>query len=398
MNKITLPDHIRCTGCSACVASCPRSAIHMKQDEMGVSYPVIDQSLCVACERCQRVCHLNNDLILPKAEQVYAAYSSNEEERATSASGGIAAELYRYARKNGYHTYGVEFNHNSCACYKELITDNDYRKAKNSEYVFCDSEEIYKPIAEQLTKEESVLFVGIPCQVAALISFLGGRRENLITVDLLCHGICPSSYLDTHIDSIEKKKSRIAEEMSFRDPLYDTHTYTFTLKNKDEVFYHVKPDETDVYQIGYHKGLIYKENCYHCKYAREERVGDLTLSDFSGLGQLAPYNGTKRSVSCVVVSTEKGNKIFSDLEEQGFIVSDKRPADEAFRYDKMFQHPTIPHKNRGKFKNVYAKTGNFELAAKSALRSELVHNKVRMVLRIKEARTLASKIKQRLLH
>lgn len=398
MNTISLPEHEICTGCGACAASCPRSAVHMKPDNMDVYYPDIDQNRCIGCGKCQRVCHLNRDNVLPKSDKVYAAYSSDAAERATSASGGIAAELYKYARKNNWHVYGVEFVHNSYAHYKELVTDDDYRKAKNSKYVFCDATDVYKPIAEQLAKGDFVLFVGIPCQVAALISFLGGRRENLVTVDMLCHGTCPPGYLDAHIDAIEEKRAHKADELSFRDPEYHTYTFTFTLRNKGKVFYQVKPAETDTYQIGYHKGLIYKENCYHCKYARAERVGDLTVSDFSGLGKLAPYNGTRKSVSCVVVSSKKGERIFRDLDERELIVSAKRPADEAFRYDRMFQHPTIAHKNRIKFKHLYTQTGNFENAAKNALRFELVRNKMMMILHIKEIRVLASKIKHRLLH
>ena len=398
MSKITLPDHNSCTGCGVCEISCLKSAISMKPDEMGVFYPEIDYDVCIGCGNCQRVCHLNKEIVLAKSDKIYAAFSNNMEERESSASGGIAAELYKYARRNGWHSYGVEFNHNSNACYKELITDEDFIKAKNSKYVFCDAKNVYKQISEQLSKGETVLFIGIPCQVAALISFIGERKDNLIIVDLLCHGTCPVSYLNSHIDSIERRKGKHADEISFRDPQYFTHTYTFTIKNQNKVFYHMTPEQVDAYQIGYHKGLIYKENCYHCKYTRKERTGDLTISDFSGLGKLAPYNGSKRSVSCVIVSTEKGKKILEELNKQGLIKTDQRPTEEAFKYDKMFQEPTIPHKGRQKFKETYIRTQNFETAARSALQSELKLNWVKMVLHVKEARHLVSSIKHKLLH
>jgi hypothetical protein len=129
-----------------------------------------------------------------------------------------------------------------------------------------------------------------------------------------------------------------------------------------------------------------------------KRVGDITLSDFSGLGKLSPYNNTKQSVSCVVLSSAKGYQLFGKLIEKGMVVSERRPADEAFHYDKMFQHPTIPHKERQAFKDAYIKSADFESSAQVALHNDLIRNKTMMLLHVKEARTLASIIKKRILH
>lgn len=45
-----------CCGCSACFAVCPKRAITMKDDEEGFEYPYIDESLCIRCYMCLRVC------------------------------------------------------------------------------------------------------------------------------------------------------------------------------------------------------------------------------------------------------------------------------------------------------------------------------------------------------
>ena len=45
-----------CCGCTACYASCPKSAISMRPDEEGFDYPAIDEAMCIKCGICQNVC------------------------------------------------------------------------------------------------------------------------------------------------------------------------------------------------------------------------------------------------------------------------------------------------------------------------------------------------------
>lgn len=45
-----------CCGCTACYAICPKEAISMIEDEEGFEYPVIDESKCIRCFQCIKVC------------------------------------------------------------------------------------------------------------------------------------------------------------------------------------------------------------------------------------------------------------------------------------------------------------------------------------------------------
>ena len=54
-------------------------------------------------------------------------------------------------------------------------------------------------------KNEKVLFIGLPCQVAALKQYIDLYKlnRNLLTlVDIVCHGVTPQDYLKTHIENI----------------------------------------------------------------------------------------------------------------------------------------------------------------------------------------------------
>lgn len=45
-----------CCGCTACYAICPKGAIYMIKDEEGFEYPQINESKCVRCYQCVKVC------------------------------------------------------------------------------------------------------------------------------------------------------------------------------------------------------------------------------------------------------------------------------------------------------------------------------------------------------
>lgn len=58
MIKLVEKEH--CSGCTACMACCPKEAISMCADEEGFKYPVIDRNQCVECEKCVRTCPVTN--------------------------------------------------------------------------------------------------------------------------------------------------------------------------------------------------------------------------------------------------------------------------------------------------------------------------------------------------
>lgn len=364
-----------CTACGACKFICPTSAIHMVEDEHGCRYPRIKETACISCGTCFMECPTNNDWIWDVGpNKVYAAWNTNTDERRCGASGGIATAMYQYALKHNIKPFGVVCDPKKNVRYIEIKDEYDIARCRNSKYVFSDITTVLPKIKEYIKSGEQVLLVGLPCQLAGVISFVGGRCDNLILVDIVCHGVPPTMYLNQHINYLEKKKNHTATQMFFRDPDCGTNKYVFSLYENANMFYHRGVYMDDMYQIGYHKALFYRENCYHCKYAQTKRIGDITISDFSGLGRCAPVAFDRKFVSCVMISSQLGKYFWDEINKEKKIESHLRPFEEAFNYEKMLSRPSVPHKNRAVFLNEYTSSGDFEKAAKKALLKDSMKN------------------------
>ena len=362
-------NHNKCTGCAACKDVCPKQCITMQPDDLDALHPVVDESICINCGLCEKTCPNNRELSYKLPHKVLAAWSNDNEVRRTSASGGIACELYHYWIKNGGVATGVVFDRDEGCHFILLENESDIKAVQNSKYTFSDTAGIYKVVKQKLQAGISVLFIGVPCQVAGLYGLLKKEYDNLTTVDIICHGMPPATYLEQHIKSIEDKKKEYTHQLFFRDPKYYTYTYTFTLKNcNGKEFYNKKVLTRDNYQLGYHRALIYRENCYSCNYAREERISDLTIGDFSGLGRFAPFEYDKHNVSCILENTDKGSALLKKL--NGALSMFERPACEAFEVEKQLKSPSVKHSRRSIFEKVYRKTRNYELASNIALKEE----------------------------
>lgn len=373
-------NHDKCTGCTACKDVCPKQCITMQPDELDALHPIVDDSICIDCGLCEKTCPNNRELSYKLPHKVWAAWSNDNDVRRTSASGGIACELYRYWIKNGGVATGVVYDRDEGCHFILLEKESDIKTVQNSKYTFSETAGIYKVVKQKLQAGISVLFIGVPCQVAGLYGFLKKEYDNLITVDIICHGMPPATYLEQHIKSIEGKKKEHTCQLFFRDPKY--YTYTFTLKNNNgKEFYNKKVLTRDNYQLGYHRALIYRENCYSCNYAREERISDLTIGDFSGLGRFAPFEYDKHNVSCILENTDKGSALLKKL--NGALSMFERPACEAFEVEKQLKSPSVKHSKRSIFEKVYRKTRNYELASNIALKEEKKAVKTAIILKIK---------------
>lgn len=315
----------KCTGCMACVDICPKNAINIK-DSLDAYNAVIDADKCINCNLCHKICQNNNNLELSKPIKWYQGWAEDEDVRSRSSSGGAATALMLSFVENGGYVCSCIFRDGQFL-FDVTNKKEDIGMFAGSKYVKSNPQGIYKKIKNLLNNGEKVLFIGLPCQVAALKLFVGEQLvDNLYTVDLICHGTPSPQLLQMFLKQ-------------YGYELKDIKNIAFRKKNKFQVRDGDKGiitnGVTDSYIISFLNGVCYTENCYSCKYAQFNRVSDITLGDSWG-SDLSNEEQSK-GVSLILVQSDKGCEL---IEKADLILKDV-DINNAVANNKQLEHPSV---------------------------------------------------------
>lgn len=292
-----------CTACMACVSICPRDSITIK-DELKYQNAVIEEQTCIDCGLCEKVCQINHPLPLKAPIRWYQGWCCSLSDRKKSASGAFAYSMAKQIIEEGGVVAACMFDEGRFS-YSLAHTEADLEEYRDSKYVKSDPTGIYSSVRDQVVKGNRVLFIGLPCHVAALKNFLGRDYDNLILVDLICHGTPSPELLERflnqyHISLRSIKSIRFRHKAGSVQEVTWNSTETEDKKRK----YFTEPGVKDRYSIAFLKGLIYTENCYHCAYAGPIRGSDITIGD--SWGNPFEISEKKNGVSLALCQTEKG--------------------------------------------------------------------------------------------
>ena len=316
MNKIDkICSEEICTGCQACVHVCPSHAITFKENDKGFFYPIIDQDRCIGCKKCQNICpSIDKRVEYQEPIGVYAGWIKEEKNRHYSTSGGAAFSLSKSVIEEGGGVCACRWNKDHAEhCFAENISE--LRQFQGSKYAYSDVGDSYPRIKEYLKDGRKILFVGTGCQVAGLKSYLQKDYENLITVDLLCHGIPSQRALRERIKHEESIKGDRVVDVRFRDKQEDLlHTcMKFTFSDGSNTYY---PVYKDFFFRGFVTNHLLRPNCFLCQYARRKRITDVTLADFWGYYPInMGFLNYRTGVSLCLANTSRGKEALCKLKD-----------------------------------------------------------------------------------
>lgn len=303
----------QCTGCGACMAACPVGAISMERNEKGFLYPSIDEAKCIKCKKCVVSCPVNSLPVNEASEKAYALKRKDKDKLKESQSGGAFSVFAEEVLRQGGVVYGVALDEKCNASYIRVDNEDDLIRLKGSKYVQADLKDTYTMIKEDI-KDKKVLFGGTPCYVAGLKKYLQNEDTgNLITCDLVCHGVPSPKVYESHLEYLGKRFDREINDFNFRDKSYNgwhTHVETWTDKAGRRVV------ENSYANIFYTDACL-RESCYSCNYANTKRPADITVADFWGIENVFPDMDDNTGVSLVLVNSDKGSQIFAKIIENG---------------------------------------------------------------------------------
>jgi len=293
-----------CCGCSACESICAKNAISMQADQEGFLYPVVDEASCVDCGLCSKVCPVANkcDDDNPYVKS-YGGYSTDQKVIDACASGGIATALSIDTIRKGGIVFGVRFNdaYNQSE-YCVARTEDELWSFCSSKYIQPKKSGIQKQVKEELQKGIPVLFVGCPCDIAALNRFLRKDYDNLLTCELFCAGTTSTKVLDGYRELREKNMG--------------SKLVAFNVRNKEKGWFvqHIKEEYENGKNyywnhfgtyLGYAFLTFRRPSCYHCQYKQNTTYCDIKVGDFWGIKDTDPYWNPK-GVSVILAKTQKG--------------------------------------------------------------------------------------------
>lgn len=308
-------DQSQCTGCQACMHACPVNSISMMENEKGFFYPVIDQAICIDCGKCHTLCPaINPPMDFREPLKVYAGWTKNSTVRHYSTSGGAAYSLSKLIVEEGGVFFGCRWRIDH-AEHSFADTVDELGQFQGSKYAYSIIGNSYLRVKDFLSQGKQVMFIGTGCQVAGLKSYLNREYNNLITVDVLCHGIPSQKAIRDRISGIEKENGHRVVDMRFRDKHEDqVHTFCkYTFENGESVSHAV---QKDVFFRGFDSNYLLRPNCFTCQYAQSSRVSDITLADFWGYKPIDfQFINYRDGVSLLLSNTDKGEQIIQRVKD-----------------------------------------------------------------------------------
>ena len=349
---INIVDSSTCRGCTACASICNHEAISMKPDALGFLYPEVDISKCVNCGLCDKVCAFNDnyDKSLNFQEPIaYGARHKDMDEVMKSRSGAVFASLSDYVLDNGGIVYGVGYVGHFRVAHKRAVSKRERDEFRGSKYVQSDLSGIFRQVKNDLKAGKKVLFVGTGCQTSGLNSYLKGcsnLRENLILVDVVCHGVPSPFYWRDYVGYLEKNFGELVG-VNFRDKKkygWKAHHESFVFANG-----HVEYPRKRFYD-----SISFRRSCFKCHFCNTKRPSDVTIADFWGWEkQNTSANIDNLGLSLVLINTKVGETIWNQIKENfNFFKA------EPYAYlQPNLRQPTKQHVRRMQFEKDYIKRG-----------------------------------------
>lgn len=382
------PSENNCCGCRSCENVCPKNAVEMITDEKGFLYPQINTDKCVDCGLCVKACP-----IVEKEEQkpdfqqkVYAVINNDKEVLKKSASGGAFSLLANDVLGNGGVVYGCTLDENMAVKHIGVETEEELYKLRGSKYVQSDLKRVFTEILGHLKNDRRVLFTGTPCQVDALNCYLKAKNqstENLLTADLLCHGVPSPVLWSDFVKHLEKTYKSKMTGFRFRTKIagWENSVETASFENGKTV---KNTGAVRSFLALFYRNISLRPMCFSCKYPSFDRPSDITVGDYWGIDKVHPELNDDKGLSVVIINTQKGAELLKRISNKARIV-ETQPQNAV---QPALARNARPANNREQFWKDYKDNGFDYVVEKYGTRSKASLLKIKLITVLYKMRLL----------
>ncbi len=312
----------KCSNCRACYFKCPKSAITMDLNIEGFYSAVIDENKCIGCNLCINVCPVENkrEICDFYDAECYALINKNKDDLQKSSSGGIFKLLCEFVLSKDGVVCAPAFNDKFNLSHVFVFDVDFLDTIICSKYVESNLNDCFKDILKYLKKGTLVLFSGTPCQVAGLKCFLGKDYINLLTQDIVCHGVPSPKLWLKYISEFDNVSS-----VQFRNKDYGWENFAMTVNCGKSKY--SKPHYDDNYMKLFLNDVCLKESCYECVFKNGNSYADITLGDFWGISKIFPAINFKNGVTMLMINSIKGMTLYDNVLNNAIVLGKCKVSD-----------------------------------------------------------------------
>ena len=329
-NHITPPDN--CTGCGLCANVCSKDAIRMVWSNEGFLVPQVDTEACVNCGLCVKMCPPQPEAMSAESYHddidsvvAYGAWNNDEIMHQHSSSGGVFSALAENIFSTGGCVFGVVWKDKETATFAKAENMEQLASMRGSKYTQAVPNYVYREVKQELMCGRQVLFSGTACQVHALKKYLRKSYDNLLTFDIVCHGVPSRKLLQAYVKHYEKAEGKELKEIYFRFKDGNWQGYKVQKRFIDSsVLNHI--NSQDMFMNLFIGDKMLNKACYNCPHAHLPRPGDMTLGDYWGNLQAMHHEWPiSDGIGSLVVNSEKGKSVLEKLADEGKITLHREP-------------------------------------------------------------------------
>lgn len=252
-----------------------------------------------------------------KPIKVYAGYNINKNMRLSSSSGAVFSLLAENVLSHDGAVYGVKMSDDCYSAEFVRVTDvTELVWLRGSKYLQAKVGNTYKQVKDDLLADKMVLFSGTGCQVNGLKNFLGRKYDNLLCVDVICHGAPSPALWQKYAEHQEKENGGKLKGINFR--CKDDSWTDFGMKEalagipQGEAKQLYISKDKDPYMQMFLRDYCLRPSCYDCV-AKKVKMADLTIADFWGINNVAPEMNDGNGTSLILIRTDKGMRAFESI-------------------------------------------------------------------------------------